>query len=90
MSSIEAYHPDSPEVALGKLRRLLGSSGLTWQHLVPLIQKLLVEGKMNFPDSLDEMALDIALNLAERASYSMYEASKVKEDENEYDWEATP
>ena len=89
MSSIEAYPPDSAEVALGKLRKLLGNSGLTWQNLVPLIQKLLVEGKMNFPESLDEMALDIALNLAERASYSSDEASKVKEDEDECDWEAT-
>jgi hypothetical protein len=80
MSSLEAHPPDAAEMALGQLRKLLQNHQLTWQNLVPLIQKLLVDGKMNFPDSLGDAELEAALNSVDA----------VCNGEEEFDWDSAP
>lgn len=90
MSSLEAHPPDAADVALGQLRKLLQNHNLTWQNIVPLIQKLLVEGKMNFPDSLGDAELEAALNSAEAAVANPRSVANVCNDDDEFDWDSVP
>jgi hypothetical protein len=90
MSTLSAHPPDAAEAALGQLRKLLQNQHLTWHNLVPLIQKLLVEGKMNFPDSLDEVELETALNAAEMGESPSRSVDRICTDEDEFDWDSAP
>ncbi len=90
MSSIEAHPPDAADVAMGQLRKLLQNHNLDWQNIVPLIQKLLVEGKMNFPDSLGDAELEAALNSADAAVANPRSMANVCNDEDDFDWDSVP
>lgn len=90
MSSIDAHPPDAAETALGQLRKLLQNHNLTWQNLVPMIQKLLVEGKMDFPDSADDTELEEALNSAEAAVINPRSVDGFCNDEDDFDWDSVP
>ncbi len=52
MSPVGDCMPDIAEAPMAQLRMLLQDKDLSWDTLVPTIQRLLVEGKMNFPDEM--------------------------------------
>lgn len=56
MSPVSDCMPDVAEAPMAQLRMLLQDKDLSWETLVPTIQRLLVEGKMNFPDEMPKSA----------------------------------
>ena len=67
MGPLSEHLPEAAEIPMAQLRKMLQEPHLSWSTLVPIIQKLIVEGKMDFPDEVEARA---AKRAAARAAQS--------------------
>ena len=97
MGPLSEHLPEAAEIPMAQLRKMLQEPHLTWSTLVPTIQKLLVEGKMDFPD---EVAARTAKRTAHKKAQQAEQATHTQTGEPEqpfkqieadgFDWDHHP
>ncbi|NJM57600.1 MAG: late competence development ComFB family protein [Synechococcales cyanobacterium RU_4_20] len=87
MSPVGDCLPEIAEAPMTQLRMLLQDPELSWTTLVPTIQRLLVEGKMDFPDAIAKRPPASSLPEAQ-AAMAPFDQSKAADEV--FDWNRHP
>ncbi len=89
MSPVDGM-PEVSAMPMAQLRKLLQDPGLDWMTLVPTIQRLLVEGKMNFPDDLPKRSPADPPKSANTADPQRSTRDQIFAQDDAFDWESHP